>query len=153
MKCDENNDKPDLIWNPRKMSVSSVNYPYIYKIFFVRPSRRIQRIPMQVERWYSSVIHLSTVDNPETTELYGARCLSSAIRFYVLFLFISGLSSLWKIYLVQSVAMMHSHVLEQLIEITRFFLSNPSQPMRVRVIMDSGNSKRKDRPAGPISLR
>lgn len=57
------------IWlNPRKMLVSSINYPYIYKIFFVRPSQRIQKIPMRTERWYSSVIHLSTMDNPETAD-------------------------------------------------------------------------------------
>lgn len=104
------------------MSVSSVNYPYIYKIFFVGSNRRIQRIPMRTKRWYSSVIHLSAVDNPETAQLHGARCLSSAIRFYVLPLFKSGLSSLWKIYLVQRVAMIRSRVFEQLIEITRLFL-------------------------------
>lgn len=137
--------------NPWKMSVSSVNYPYIYKIFFVGSNRRIQRIPMRTKRWYSSVIHLSAVDNPETAQLHGARCLSSAIRFYVLPLFKSGLSSLWKIYLVQRVAMIRSRVLEQLIEITHLFLfSSLSQPTRVRVVMDSGNSEREDRPAGPV---
>lgn len=112
------------IWlNPRKMLVSSINYLYIYKIFFVRPSQRIQKIPMRIERWYSSVIHLSTMDNPETL-----RCSTSLICHPSLFSIsvyqwtFVAMKNIFR----QSVAMMHSHVLEQLIEITRLFLSSPS---------------------------
>lgn len=115
------------IWlNPRKMLVSSINYPYIYKIFFVRPSReefkRYQCEP-NVGIHQSFICQRWIIQRPQTL-----RCSTSLICHPSLFSIsvyqwtFVAMKNIFR----QSVAMMHSHVLEQLIEITRLFLSSPS---------------------------